>query len=233
MNTNDFTAVEQQTICLAAICQVSSQILQLARHGTWDEEDSRILIRALAVDSATPLEEIYPIAKVTPGLKSFFKTFSKNNGTGPKFTDSDIDVARMVVKFLNLGTSIYKQLFDMHSFSIFPNKWKFRHELLSKLDNALTQAKNSGYSPTSDMNTANIAAVYMEEISARTKGDIKIFGKALYLKQPIIQNRIRTLIFAAVRAVVLWRQLGGKRRIFIFRRNQMLSCAQRLLQHNV
>ena len=50
MNQN-YSELEQQIICLAAICQSVGQISRLAHEGTWDEESSRIAIRALAVDS--------------------------------------------------------------------------------------------------------------------------------------------------------------------------------------
>jgi high frequency lysogenization protein len=50
------------------------------------------------------------------------------------------------------------------------------------------------------------------------------------LKSDANQHHIRALLLAGLRSALLWNQVGGKRRHFIFSRKQMLKAAQQLLQ---
>ena len=55
-------------------------------------------------------------------------------------------------------------------------------------------------------------------------------GKPEVLKSDANQHHIRALLLAGLRSAILWNQVGGKRRHFIFSRKQMLKAAQQLLQ---
>ena len=225
MNQN-YSELEHQIICFAAICQSVGQISTLAHKGTWDEESSRIAIRALAVDSPNSIDEIYPLEKLQSGFKFFFETFESNR------TDAQmIDQSRMVMYIIHLGTSFYKQLIVKSPLAKIFSMQKVPKDVLDMLDQALNKSRQYGYSPTSNENVANIAEVYTAKISKITASSFKIYGNACYLKQQVIQDRIRTLIFAAIRAVILWRQLGGKGRDLLFNRKKMFTCAHQLLQH--
>jgi high frequency lysogenization protein len=50
-------------------------------------------------------------------------------------------------------------------------------------------------------------------------------GDYQHLQQPRIANQIRTLLFAAVRSAVLWRQLGGSRLKVFLKRRQLQNTA--------
>ena len=53
-----------------------------------------------------------------------------------------------------------------------------------------------------------------------------IFGEEEYLQRIDNQELIRALLLAAIRAIVLWRQVGGRRRFFIFRRKAIIEYAR-------
>jgi high frequency lysogenization protein len=49
---------------------------------------------------------------------------------------------------------------------------------------------------------------------------IQVAGSAIYLQQPAIAQRIRCLLFAAIRSAFLWQQLGGTRvHLVLYRKN--------------
>jgi high frequency lysogenization protein len=60
---------------------------------------------------------------------------------------------------------------------------------------------------------------------------IQVAGDPDILKRPDNQHRVRAILLAGVRAAVLWRQLGGKRRHILFSRQQILDSAQQTLNN--
>jgi high frequency lysogenization protein len=52
---------------------------------------------------------------------------------------------------------------------------------------------------------------------------IQVIGNPNVLKQENVQNQVRALLLAGVRAGVLWRQYGGQRRQFVFSRQKILQ----------
>lgn len=66
------------------------------------------------------------------------------------------------------------------------------------------------FGPTHPNLLARAADLYAENLSA-LHPRVMVVGNPLYLHQPAHVQRIRALLLAAVRAAVLWRQLGGRR----------------------
>ena len=75
---------------------------------------------------------------------------------------------------------------------------------------------------------ANFASIYSDIISPLgTK--INITGTPSHLQQKAVQQKIRALLLAGVRAAILWRQVGGKRRHLVFRRKELIQIAKQQL----
>ena len=74
----------------------------------------------------------------------------------------------------------------------------------------------------------SLAGLYSSVISPLAR-PIQVPGKQSYLQQPAIQHQIRSLLLAGIRSAVLWRQVGGKKRHFLFHRRSMLDAANSLL----
>ena len=77
---------------------------------------------------------------------------------------------------------------------------------------------------------SNLASVYADVISPIAR-KIQVAGDPTILKRPDNQHRVRALLLAGVRAAVLWRQLGGKRRHILFSRPQILASAEQTLNN--
>lgn len=75
---------------------------------------------------------------------------------------------------------------------------------------------------------ARLADLYCANLS-RLRPRITVSGNPLYLQQPRLAERIRALLLAAVRAAVLWHQLGGRRRHLLFRPQREVMIARGML----
>jgi high frequency lysogenization protein len=90
----------------------------------------------------------------------------------------------------------------------------------SGIDNANRQAQH--FSTIHDNVFANLASLYQQSIS-KLRLRIQVKGNAIYLQQPNVAERIRCLLFSAVRSAVLWRQLGGKKYHLVLYRKALIK----------
>ena len=71
---------------------------------------------------------------------------------------------------------------------------------------------------------ASLASIYSDIISPLAP-KIQVAGNNEFLSRPLNQQRVRALLLAGVRAAVMWRQMGGRRRQILFGRKQILHSA--------
>jgi len=75
---------------------------------------------------------------------------------------------------------------------------------------------------------ANLSGLYRETLST-FRFRIHVTGSAQHLQNPQNAHKIRALLLCAVRAAILWRQVGGRRWQLLFSRQRLSrSCAQAL-----
>ena len=94
------------------------------------------------------------------------------------------------------------------------------NQIGERLEQASRQAEHFSTSHTNVI--ANLAQVYQDSIST-FRHRIQVNGYADYLQQESIAQRIRCLLFAGIRAAMLWHQLGGRRRHLILNRKDILA----------
>ena len=73
-----------------------------------------------------------------------------------------------------------------------------------------------------------LAGLYSEVISP-LRPRVMVPGQPLHLQQQPIVERIRASLLAAIRAAVLWHQIGGRQWQLLLRRNQWSMLARGLL----
>lgn len=73
-----------------------------------------------------------------------------------------------------------------------------------------------------DTLVARVAAIYQDTVSTRAYR-IRVNGNAQYLQDPRVAARIRALLLAGLRAVVLWRHCGGSRVTLLLGRRRLLG----------
>lgn len=75
---------------------------------------------------------------------------------------------------------------------------------------------------------ASCAELYLEAVSP-LKPRVYVQGEQRFLQQEEVSNKIRTMLLAGIRCVVLWEQLGGGRFEMLLRRKAYQSAAGELL----
>ena len=99
-------------------------------------------------------------------------------------------------------------------------------ELSAGIERAKTQAQL--YGPAHESLVAELAGIYRDSVSVLGPR-ILVHGDRRYLDNPRNADRIRALLLAGVRSVVLWRQKGGSRLQLVLSRRAILRECQRLL----
>jgi high frequency lysogenization protein len=75
---------------------------------------------------------------------------------------------------------------------------------------------------------ARLGELYSEQISPLGPR-VLVQGNPVYLAQPSVVGEIRATLLAALRAAVLWRQVGGSYWDFLWSRRAMVETARGLL----
>ena len=83
-------------------------------------------------------------------------------------------------------------------------------------------------SPHHDV-VAGLASLYADTIS-HLRPRVMVQGNPHYLGQAGVVAEIRALLLAALRAAVLWRQMGGSLWDFLFRRRDMATAIDQLMR---
>lgn len=220
------TEWEQRVLALAGLCQAAACVQQLAMRGeVIPSEALNPLVHSVLAINAESLEDIYAndtnyaisnvyeaddlMNKPHPlriGLQIFLGLFAgdKNNSA---------EHVKLILKMLQLERALNSN-----------------SAALKELGAGLTQVARQ----KNEFNVDNyriyesLAGLYSGIISPLQQ-PIRVNGQPKHLEQRTIQNQVRTLLLAGIRSAVLWRQLGGKKRNFIFHRSAMQQAATSLL----
>lgn len=191
-------------LCLASVCAQ-----QLARRGEITPNDHvQVLVNSLLnLDPASTVDVYGDLESLKPALRLLL---GQLNGKGAK----DVEQTRYVVGMLALE-----------------RKLNASSTALDKLGSSLKQIKRQreDFDFEDSLVVENLGKLYMDIISPLGPR-IQISGKPEFLKQPMVQYQIRTMLLAGIRSAVLWRQLGGKRRHIIFSRSKLVRAIEDLLR---
>ncbi len=197
-------------LALAGIFQSVSLVHGLARKGHLDEAQMATCIESIfATDPESVIAVYGSVAALKQGLRSICDHFSAQSQREKR----DFEVVRYVLACMQLG-----------------HKLAGRRQLLGQLGEGIARAAGQAeqFSSCHDNVLANLADIYAQTISPM-KPQIMVKGQPEFLTNPRNVNRIRALLLAAVRSAVLWRQCGGRRREFFYRRQRMVRQADSVL----
>lgn len=198
---------DDQVMALAAIFQACHLVDCLANSGEASMTDTEQCIKSLLNQNPDSLEDLYGSRKnLQTGIEAMQVLLGergKNNGVS---TFSNVTVS-YVLSVLSAQRLLQRQP-------------KMLQAVGSGIENAARQAEH--FSLVHDNVIANLASLYQETIS-NLRHRIQIKGSGVYLQQPKVAQRIRSLLFSAIRSAVLWRQLGGKRSHLLLHRQAILK----------
>jgi len=203
------TRIMNQTLALAGVIQASSLVEQVAKTGSLDQEPFETCIYSLFQQNPETTEAVFKDrSSLHPGLKELIKILENQQGA----RESDTVKYAMSVIHLQKRLSFNKDMLNIIS---------------SRLKQARSQAEH--FSLTHENVISNLASIYQDSIST-FRFRVQVTGTMHYLQQPTTAAKVRTLLLCGVRAAMLWRQVGGNRWQFLFKRRQILQCAQELLK---
>lgn len=211
---------DEQMIALAALFQAASLVEQIAHRGMIPQNSYETSIASLFVSNPQLTEDVYGGVHDLPynlglGLKQLKElTESRSRNVNP-------DVMRYVLTLIQLERKLNARP-DM------------LQEIGTRLDQLAEKARYFAAQPQQESATeaqafdepsiythsnviAGIAGLYQDTLSTFSLR-IQVGGDPRHLQNSDNAARIRALLLAGIRAVILWRQVGGKRwHLFFFR----------------
>ncbi|MEO6968530.1 MAG: high frequency lysogenization protein HflD [Rhodanobacteraceae bacterium] len=200
---------EARVIALAGLFQATALVRELAGSGDCDPSAFETCVTSVFKLESDSAAEVYGgIGNIRPGLRALIAQIDGDT--------RDPALLRIVFAVLRLERSLSR-----------------RPAILARLDQGLQgihrQIDHFGpVHPTVLMRMADLYAGNLSTLRPR----VMVMGNPLYLNQPAQVRRIRALLLAAVRAAVLWRQLGGRRWHLLLRPRREAMLARGMLTGN-
>jgi high frequency lysogenization protein len=210
MTTNNHNRFYESNIALAGLCQAAALVKKIARN---NEFDSHTLTTSLNSISMTAPENTEQVFGDTSQLVLGYKTLI--NQLGNQSNDKDLEVTRYIANLLSIERKLSSSNKTMSALG----------ERISNI-----QRQQLHLDLTDSQVLSNLASIYTDVVSPIAR-KIQVAGDPALLKRPDNQHRVRAILLAGVRAAVLWRQLGGKRRHLLFNRQQILDSAEHTLKN--
>lgn len=200
----------EQTLALAGIAQAAFLVHQLAHHGVAAQDKLNTAINSLFVTHPKSTEEVFGrIDKLNLGLQVLQELLTGNSAV---FTPSE--VLRYMLGLLYLQYKL-------------AGKPRMLEEISKGLDSVKMQFPEGELAEKPDA-IRELSRLYQGTLST-LPFRIQVRGDMNYLKNDHTACRIRALLFAGVRAAVLWRQIGGKRWHLLLQRKRLARDVTRLL----
>ncbi|MBS0430859.1 MAG: high frequency lysogenization protein HflD [Proteobacteria bacterium] len=197
---------ESRVIALAALFQSATQVRSLATEGDCDPGALETCMASVFRLESESAAAIYGgVGNLRDGLRALIEQIDGGR--------RDPALLRIVFAILRLERSLARN----------PGT-------LATLENGLhgMQRQLLHFGPTHPNVLARLADLYAENLSV-LRPRVVVVGNPLYLHQPAQVQRIRALLLSAVRAAVLWRQLGGRRWHLLLRPRREAMLARGML----
>src|SRR5215831_9989949 len=196
---------EERVIALAGALQAASLVRALALRGEADIPSMRASIASIfKIDSDNAADVFGGVANLRHGLETLVSQI--------ELSRRDPVLTRLLINVMRTEGALAA-----------------RSDMLDKLREGIEAvARDTGASGDPIDATQRLAQLYTETLST-LRPRIMVEGNPRCLDNPAVVDRIRALLLAAVRATVLWRQLGGSQLRLFFRHRQYAMMARGLL----
>ena len=198
----------EQTIALAGIFQAATLVDQIANKGLANSAIIESSIESLFRFDVDSTESVFgSLAGISSGLRVL------NEQMGALNNERNLDVAKYVISMIALE-----------------KKLSANPEMLNQISDSFNEIQKSMdfFSLMHENVFAKIGDLYKNTIST-LQPKIVVQGERIHLSNESNANKIRALLFAGIRAAVLWRQCGGSRWQILFGRKKHLNECKILL----
>lgn len=201
-----FAINEERVLALSGLYQASAIAQQLANEGRCDELAlDASLASVFRIDAPSVIGVYGNVSGLRLGLRTLIGQLDESS--------RDMAVTRMVVTVMRLERAL-----------------AHRKDLLDDLQQGIVSAKRQveHFGLSSPQVYSRLAELYAGTLST-LRPRVMVTGNPQWLQQPILVERVRATLLAAVRSAVLWRQVGGRQWQLLFHRRQCSMLARGLL----
>jgi len=210
MSTNNHHRFDESNIALAGLCQAAALVKQVARSNEFDSQSLVTSLNSIAITTSDNTEQVFgDVNHLALGYQTILAQLSNQS------TNKDVEVTRYIANLLSIERKLSSSKKTMAALG----------ERISNI-----QRQQLHLEITDSQMLSNLASIYTDVVSPVAR-KIQVAGDPEILKRPDNQHRVRAILLAGLRAAVLWRQLGGKRRHILFSRQQILDSAQQTLNN--
>jgi high frequency lysogenization protein len=197
---------ESRVIALAGVLQACRLVNDLATRGSADAGCVQASLGSVfRIDADSAADVFGGIAEVRVGLETLLVQFEDGH--------RDLALTRLVLSVLRLQRRLARRP-------------RMLRELRSGIDDIQRQADHFGIAHATVQ--GRLAELYVTTLS-RLRPRVIVHGNPVHLANAQLVEQIRALLLAAVRAAVLWRQVGGSQLRLLLRRRQYAMLARGLL----
>lgn len=201
---------EERVLALAGLFQALALVRRLALEGQCDTSSLDASIGSVfKLDADSTAEVFGGISGVGLGLKTLIHQIDDKG--------RDLAITQLAVAVLRLERRL-------------ASRKSVRDALRDGISTIARQVEHLGTTHTTVL--GRLSELYAGTLS-NLRPRVVVQGNPLYLTQPAQVERIRATLLAAVRAAVLWRQLGGNHWSLLLRRRQNAMLARGLLARSV
>lgn len=197
---------EERVIALAGLFQALGLVRTIATRGGADPMAMRpSLASTFKIDADSPADVFGGLGQLRTGLEILI---------------AQLDDEKRDLTLTRLGISVLRV----------QNRLALHPAMLRDLRRGIEtiSAQTQGLDSANPIVTQRLAGLYVDTLST-LQPRIVVEGNPQFLRQDAQVAQIRALLLAAIRAAVLWRQLGGSQWRLLFRRRQYSMLARGLL----
>ena len=195
--------MKDRVIALGGMLQAIKLVQEMANNGQSETRPLAACIDSLFRFDADSTEAVYGgVAELEPGLR---RVIAQLDGEG-----RDPVQTRMAMNILGLE-----------------RRFIGNAAVVASVQRALAEVERQRehWGPTHPTVLARLGEIYAEHISPLGPR-VMVQGNPVYLAQPGVVGEVRAGLLAALRAAVLWRQVGGSYWDFLLSRRRMVEIAQ-------
>lgn len=210
---NENNQIKDQAVALAGIAQSLRIVQHIAWKGQTNDTDFKAVIASLLkINSSSAIDVYSGSFEVSTGLRAIKQQLDTSS------SDKDPEFVGLMISILNL----HKQLLA-------------EPKVLQRLTNSISQLSQK-YSDknfhSEDEHFESLikecSQVYKETLS-NLPNRIQVKGDPKLLKLESNQMKVRCALLCAMRSVFLWRQSGGSRWHFLFKKKAILNSVKDLI----
>lgn len=209
--------VIDQCIALAGLTQAIRTVQNIAWKGTTNDTDFKAVLASILRIDATSAAAVYGGSfEVSSGLRFLSKQID------PRHKEKDPEFVNLVINVMTLQSQLN-------------NNQALMQKLAEETNTLSTKFLDLEFYTNDDLFEELIESTSKayEKTLSQLPNRIQVKGEPQYLKIHANQIRVRASLLAAIRACFLWRQSGGSRWHFLFKKGVLLEGIQYLVANPI